>query len=85
MTTDELIRRITQASRAGDWALVQPLFVELRRLMQEQGRPLGATAAAQLVDAMAEGSGLGANMLGAAGATQLIMRVRSLAVQKRVQ
>lgn len=82
MTTDELIRRITQASRAGDWALVQPLFVELRRLMQEQGRPLGATAAAQLVDAMAEGSGLGANMLGAAGATQLIMRVRSLAVQK---
>lgn len=81
MTTDELIKRIAQAARAGEWPLVQPLFVELKRLMVDQGRPLGSGNAAQLVDALAEGSGLGAGMLGSAGVAPLILRVRSLAGQ----
>jgi tetratricopeptide (TPR) repeat protein len=81
MTTDELIKRISEAARAGDWTLVQPLFVELKRLMVEQGRPLSSSGAAQIVEALAEGRGLSASLLGGAGVSPLIMQVRALATK----
>ncbi len=84
MTTDELTKRIAEAARAGQWPQVQPLFVELKRLMVEQGRPLGSNAAMQIVDALAEGNKLGANLLGSAGVSPLILRVRALAGHKIV-
>jgi Trypsin-like peptidase domain len=82
MTTDDLVKRISAATGAGDWALVQPLFVELKRLMVDQGRPLNSSAAAQLVDALAKGRGLSAGMQGGAAVSPLMMQVRSLATGK---
>jgi len=84
MTVEELIARIGTASVAGDWRQVQPLVVELKRLMREHGRPLHAHAAAHLVEALAAGPELSAAMSGGAEAAALVREIRKQLEQKDV-
>lgn len=52
MTTDELISRITAASKANDLAGLQRYLKELRSKMRDEGRPIGSNKALRLVDAL---------------------------------
>lgn len=59
MTTDQLIERISRASKSKDWAAVRRNLQELERLMSNEGRPVPPGGAYKLVEALSQASAPG--------------------------
>ena len=53
-TIDDIIMKIGEATRSGDWRQVQSHAVALNRLVHDQGRSINASSAADLVQALAQ-------------------------------
>ena len=82
MTTEELIQRIGAAAGAGDWRQVQPLLAELKRLMQDEGRPLNGQAANKLVEALANGPEFSAAISGGVEVAPLVREIKTALTSK---
>ena len=77
MTTDELIDRITKAAETADWSRAQASFVELHRLMKDDGRALSHVGTLRLIAAMASGAPLGRAMLGGGQGASAVAELRA--------
>lgn len=84
MTIDEMIGKIRAAASNGEWRQVQPLMLEIKRLMADRGRALSASHAAQLVEALASAPPLEATASGGLDAGPLIAKVRELVTSRNV-
>ncbi len=56
MTTEQLIERITTATKEGDWPAVQEYMGQLHKLMRDNGRPISAGGTFRLVEALSNGT-----------------------------
>ena len=66
ITIDDLIAKIADATNSGDWRQVQLIAKQLHLLVHGEGRSINAGSAADLVEALANGTVLGAHALGGA-------------------
>ncbi len=82
MTTEQLIETIARLSNADDWTGVQHYLRQLKKLMAEEGRPLGEASASRLVSSLADGAA--ASLPKGPDPYDLVRQIRELAKARPV-